>query len=389
MTVAALVLAAGSGQRAGGDVPKQYAPLPGGPALLRSLQAFLALPEVTSVLAVIGDGHLDLYEEAVSAVGSEKLMQPVVGGYSRQNSSLIGLVALRERAPQSVLIHDAARPFVDASLVRSVLAGLDAAEAVVPVLPLADSTWNLSSDGAMERPLDRSLLRSAQTPQGFDYGKILAAHLESKDHEAEDDAAVAAAAGMRLAAVEGSPRNFKITTPADLSRAASRLASGRFSVRVGQGIDVHAFGPGDSVRLCGVDIPHERGLQGHSDADVGLHAVADAIFGAIGEGDLGKHFPDTETDWKDCDSRVFVQKARDLALERGLQVVHVDITLICEEPKVAGHREAMRRATAEAMGLPTDSISIKATTSEGLGFVGRGEGIAATAVVTLGPGEAA
>lgn len=387
MTVAALILAAGKGERAGGSAAKQFASLPGGPALLRSIEAFLALPEITWVQVVIGDGQLDLYKQTVRTVNDKRLVPPVAGGATRQISSRLGLLALRERAPKSVLIHDAARPFVEKSLVRSVLAGIESVDAVVPVLPVSDSTWNMSDDGVMERPLDRSQLRSAQTPQGFDYEKILRAHLSADGGTAEDDAAIAVEAGMQVRAVEGSPRNFKITTPADLTRAASRLATGQYSIRVGQGIDVHAFGPGNSVRLCGVDIPHTQGLEGHSDADVGLHAVADAIFGAIGGGDIGQHFPDTEEEWKDRDSRLFVRKACDMVERRGYRVVHVDITLLCEEPRITGYREAMRRATGEALGLPDDSVSIKATTSEGLGFVGRGEGIAATAVVTLAPGE--
>ena len=383
MTTAVLILATGQGIRAGAKIPKQYVELPGGSALSRSIRTFIQQPEIGFVCVTISPSDRHRYDRTICRIEGSKLLPPVEGGFTRQASALAGLRRLQSAEPGKVLIHDAARPFVGRKIIASVLNALDRVEGVIPVLELSDTIWQVGQENACVRTHDRNSLRRAQTPQGFCFKSILAAHERQEGANLGDDADVAVRAGMKVLAIAGDPENRKLTTETDMSDAIRTLALGSNPFRVGQGIDVHAFGPGDSVRLCAVSIPHGRGLTGHSDADAGLHALADAIFGALGAGDIGEHFPDSDPRWRGSDSRVFVQYAKELAENSGFRITHVDITLICEEPKIAAYREEMRRATAKMLHLNKACVSIKATTSERHGFVGRGEGIAAFALATL------
>ncbi|WP_193370627.1 bifunctional 2-C-methyl-D-erythritol 4-phosphate cytidylyltransferase/2-C-methyl-D-erythritol 2,4-cyclodiphosphate synthase [Pelagibius marinus] len=382
-TADALIVAAGRGQRFGGSLPKQYASLAGVPLLRHTLQAFAAHPAIGRVRAVIHPDDRDLYDAAAAGLN---LAEPVAGGASRQESVLRGLESLAERAPARVLIHDGARPFVSAPVVDRVLAALDKVPGAIAALPVVD-TLKRGQDDHIAGTQDRAGLWGAQTPQGFRYAEILAAHRAAAGEELTDDAAVAERAGIEVALVEGSRENFKVTSQDDLRTAERWLrgapGQGGAETRVGQGFDVHAFGPGDHVMLCGVRIDHDAGLAGHSDADVGLHALTDAILGALGAGDIGSHFPPSDPQWKGADSGKFIRHARDLVTARGGRILHLDVTLVCERPKVGPHRDAMVARVAELLDLPADRVSVKATTTEKLGFTGRGEGIAAQAAATL------
>jgi 2-C-methyl-D-erythritol 4-phosphate cytidylyltransferase/2-C-methyl-D-erythritol 2,4-cyclodiphosphate synthase len=293
----------------------------------------------------------------------------------------LGLECLASHAPRTVLIHDGARPFVADAVIDRVLDALDSSAGAIAALPVTD-TLKRGANGLIDGTVARAGLWRAQTPQGFRFAEILAAHRKFAGQELTDDAAVAERAGLPVALVEGTPENIKVTTQDDLARAESWLA-GVTETRVGQGFDVHRFGPGDHVTLCGIAVPHEAGLRGHSDADVGLHALTDAILGALGAGDIGQHFPPTDPRWKDADSGVFLRHAGDLAAQAGGRIRHLDVTLICERPKIGPHRTAMTARIAELLGIEVGRISVKATTTEGLGFTGRGEGIAAQAIATL------
>jgi 2-C-methyl-D-erythritol 4-phosphate cytidylyltransferase/2-C-methyl-D-erythritol 2,4-cyclodiphosphate synthase len=370
-----LIVAAGRGQRLGGDAPKQYLPLRGVPMLRRTVEALLAHPAVDFVQVAIHADDRARYEAAVG--GLPRLRPPVPGGETRAASVLKGLEALAGDAPDRVLIHDAARPFVSPEVIAAVLAALDEAPAAVPALPVVDALWR-GRDGCAVEPAPRAGLWRAQTPQGFRFPAILAAH-RAHAGVADDDAAVACAAGLEVRIVAGDEANFKVTTAADLARAEG----GRMDIRTGNGFDVHAFGPGDRVTLCGVAIPFDRGLAGHSDADVGMHAVTDAIFGALAEGDIGQWFPPADPAWRGAASEIFLRKALERAAARGFAVMHLDCTLVCEAPKIGPHAGAMRETLATIAGVGTDRVSVKATTSERLGFTGRGEGIAALATATL------
>ncbi len=378
-TAEALIVAAGRGQRFGGSLPKQYATLAGVPLLRHTLQAFAAHPAISRVRAVIHPDDRDLYDAAAEGLA---LAEPVAGGASRQESVLRGLESLAESAPARVLIHDGARPFVSASVIDRVLAALDKAPGAIAALPVVD-TLKRGQAGHIAGTQDRTGLWGAQTPQGFRYAEILAAHRAAAGEELTDDAAVAERAGMEVALVEGSRENIKVTSQDDLRTAEHWLRGAQAETRVGQGFDVHAFGPGDHVTLCGVRIDHDAGLVGHSDADVGLHALTDAILGALGAGDIGSHFPPSDPQWKGADSGKFIRHARDLVAARGGRILHLDVTLICERPKVGPHRAAMVARVAELLDLPGERVSVKATTTEKLGFTGRGEGIAAQAAATL------
>ena len=381
--VAALVVAAGRGSRFGGELPKQYADLGGRPLLRHSLEAFTQNPGIDAVTAVIHPDDRALYDRA--AVGLA-LREPVAGGATRRDSVRRGLESLQSEAPKKVLIHDGARPLVSAAVIARVLAALEMAPGAIAALPVTD-TLKRAEGGRIAGTQPRAGLWRAQTPQGFRYADILAAHRNAAGSaagdELTDDAAAAERAGISVTLVEGGAENIKVTTADDLARAERWLAGGLGETRVGQGFDVHRFGPGDQVRLCGVSIPHEAGLQGHSDADVGLHALTDAILGALGEGDIGSHFPPTDPRWSGADSGLFLGHARDLAAARGGRIVHVDVTLICQAPKVGPHREAMRARVAELLEIAPARVSVKATTTEGLGFTGRREGIAAQAIASL------
>jgi len=373
----ALVVGAGEGQRFGGELPKQYHLLAGVAVMRRSLKAFMDHPDVSAVQAVIHPNHHELYDAAVQGLA---LPVPVDGGATRQGSVLNGLESLNADEPSTVLIHDAARPLVDPGVISRVLAALQTSPGAIPALAVAD-TLKRSDGQFVETTVDRQGLWRAQTPQGFHYQNILAAHRQAGGDELTDDAAVAERAGLAVAIVEGSEDNVKVTRTGDMVRAERILGAGE--TRTGLGFDVHRFGPGDHVMLCGVKVPHEFGLEGHSDADVGLHAVTDALLGAIGEGDIGTHFPPSDPQWKGTESDIFLRHAGDMIAGKGGRISNIDVTLICEQPKIGPHRAAMIKRMAEILSITEHRISIKATTTERLGFTGRGEGIAAQAAATV------
>ena len=374
----ALIVAAGRGSRFGGASPKQYVELAGKPVLRHSLEAFARHPKVGAVRVVIHDDDRALYDAASAGLST---LAPVTGGATRQESVLRGLESLQAMKPAVVLIHDAARPLVDAALIDRMLAALAAAPGAIPALSVAD-TVKRAANGQVVETLDRRSLWRAQTPQAFRYRDIMAAHLAAAGRELTDDAGVAEAAGLVVALVEGAEENFKVTTETDLRRAQQILAPA-VDVRTGSGFDVHRFGPGNQIMLCGIAVPHDHGLVGHSDADVGLHALTDAILGAIGAGDIGQHFPPSDARWQGADSAQFLAHAGALVRERGGRILSADITLICERPKVAPLRAAMVARVAAILGLDASRVSVKATTTEGLGFAGRGEGIAAQATASV------
>jgi 2-C-methyl-D-erythritol 4-phosphate cytidylyltransferase/2-C-methyl-D-erythritol 2,4-cyclodiphosphate synthase len=309
-------------------------------------------------------------------------MPPITGGAARQDSVRLGLEALVPLRPHRVLIHDGARPFPDQRLVDRVIDGLDQAVAAIPCLPLRD-TIKRAEDGTIRETIDRSALWRAQTPQGFHFDAILAAHRAAIGRELTDDAAVAEAAGLVPLIVDGSEGNLKVTTPEDLAAAERLIAARHGDIRVGQGFDVHPFAPGAHLWICGVRIPHGMSLAGHSDADVGLHALTDAVLGAIGAGDIGMHFPPSNPRWRGAASDQFLGHAADLVRARGGAIAAVDVTVICERPKIAPYRTAMVERVAAILGIVSDRVSVKATTTEKLGFTGRAEGIAAQAVATV------
>ena len=376
-----LVLAGGVGARIGGGRPKQYLTLAGKPILRHTVEAFRGHPGIDSIQVVIGADDGELYANAAAGLD---LPAPVRGGATRQDSGLAGLEHLAAAPPDHVLIHDAARPFVDHALVDRVLAALEGAPGAVPALPVADTLKRSGGDPpAITETVARDGLWHAQTPQGFRFADILEAHRAVEGGGFTDDAAVAAGAGLRVALVRGSEDNFKITTREDLARAGRIAGHGDMLTRTGTGFDVHAVGDGDHVMLCGVPIPHERGLVGHSDADVALHAITDALLGAIAAGDIGSHFPPSDEQWRNAPSRTFLEHAARLAGEDGGRIVNVDVTIICETPKIGPHRDAMRRAVADILSIEVDRVSVKATTTERLGFLGRGEAIAAQASASV------
>ncbi len=375
----ALIVAAGRGTRFGGTVPKQYLALGGDSVLGHAVRAFAGHPLVAGVQVVIRPEDRALYDRAVAGLA---LLDPVAGGEERQDSVRLGLEALAARAPERVLIHDGARPFPDAALIARVVAALDEAPAAIPAVPLGDTVKRVE-DGIVRATVDRANLWRAQTPQGFRFAAILAAHRAAAGRVLTDDAAVAEAAGLAPVVVAGAEDNLKVTTAADLAAAERLLAARLGDIRVGHGFDVHPFGPGDRVWVCGVAIPHGQGLVGHSDADVGLHAITDAVLGAIGAGDIGMHFPPSDLRWKGAASDRFLGHAAGLVRDRGGVVAAVDVTVICERPRIGPHRAAMVERVAAILGIAAERVSVKATTTEKLGFTGRGEGVAAQAVATV------
>src|SRR5882724_3512506 len=378
-TVYVLVVAAGRGSRFGGALPKQYLSL-GGVSLLRyAVAAFAEHPRVADVLVTIRPEDRELFDRAVAGL---EVMAPVAGGPTRQHSVRLGLEALASRRPERVLIHDGARPFPASGLIDRVIAGLDEAPAAIPCLQLRD-TIKRAENGVIRETVDRSSLWRAQTPQGFHFDAILAAHRAAAGRELTDDSAVAEAAGLAPVLVAGSEDNIKVTAAEDLAAAERLIATRRGDVRVGQGFDVHAVAPGDHVRICGIAIPHDASLAGHSDADVGLHALTDAVLGAIGAGDIGMHFPPSDPRWRGAASDQFLRYAADVVRARGGTVAAVDVTIICERPKIGPHRAAMIERVAAILGIAADRVSVKATTTDKLGFTGRGEGVAAQAIATL------
>ncbi len=383
---AALIVAAGRGTRAiGSDCtapPKQYAYIGGRSVLAQTLAAFLNHPAINHVAVVIRPDDADHYAKQVPA-GSTKLLPPCPGGATRQRSVRNGLEALCACAPDRVLIHDAARPFVNARLLDDVLSALDTHDGAISALAVTDTLKHADSTGLITRNVERTDLWHAQTPQGFQFAAILAAHRAADAAgriDFTDDAAVAEWHGLRVAVVPGSVRNVKITTAEDLALAQRAQMP---DVRTGTGFDVHRFTAGDGIWLCGVRIAHTQALEGHSDADVGLDALTDALLGGIGDGDIGQHFPPSDARWKGAASHLFLADARRRVAELGGTISNVDVTLLCEAPKIAPHRQAMRVRIAAILGIAVARVGVKATTTEGLGFTGRREGIAAMATATI------
>ena len=378
--VVTLIVAAGRGSRLGADAPKQYLPLGGVPILRRSIDAYRAQGPVR---VVIHPDDRPLYDAAVADLA---LLEPVPGGATRQDSVRLGLESLAPLAPEIVMIHDAARPFVDPGTIERTLDALRSVDGAIAAVPVVD-TLKRAAEDAIGATIPRDGLWRAQTPQAFRYSAIVAAHRAAAGRELTDDAAVAEAAGLKVRLAMGDERNFKITTADDLARAERQIASDAWGdlpeTRVGQGYDVHRLGPGAAITLCGVKLDHDRSLIGHSDADVGLHALVDAVLGALGAGDIGQHFPPSDARWKGADSSAFLRHACDLVARAGGRIAHLDVTLICERPKIAPHRGAMAARIAEIAAIAPSRVSVKATTTEKLGFAGRGEGIAAQAIATL------
>ena len=388
-TVALLVVAAGRGTRIGAGRPKQYLPCAGKPLLAHTLEALAAAwPFSAAIVAIHGDDRA-LYDEALahlSPAARAAIGPPAIGGATRQQSVLAGLEALAPSGPDLVLIHDAARPFPSPGLVARAVEAAEAHGAAAPGTPLSDTVKQVDGDGKVLSTPARASLRAVQTPQAFRFPLILEAHRNAAARgvgDITDDVAVAEWAGAPAFVFQGDPANFKVTTMQDLRAAEARLAGAAGEIRVGQGFDAHAFAPGDHVWLCGIRIPHAKALSGHSDADVGLHALADAIYGALAEGDIGAHFPPTDPQWKGAPSHLFLSHAAGRVRARGGVIVHLDATLICEQPKVGPHRDAMRARVAEIAGLDVGRVAVKATTTERLGFTGRSEGIACLATATV------
>jgi 2-C-methyl-D-erythritol 4-phosphate cytidylyltransferase/2-C-methyl-D-erythritol 2,4-cyclodiphosphate synthase len=385
--VAALIVAAGRGSRARSEKGiKQYVSLGGDAVIAHSVRSFGAHPLVDLVQVVIHADDGALYREAIAGVVRDKVLAPVTGGATRQESVRLGLEALAVHAPSAVLIHDAARPFIDAAAIDGVLEALATAPGAIVAVPVVDTLKRAGPAGRIKGTLSREGLWRAQTPQGFLFEGILAAHRKatgSGRDDFTDDASIAEAYGMEVALVTGSERNFKITDLADFARAEREMELGMGEYRFGTGFDVHAFAEGSSVRLCGVTIPFEKSLSGHSDADVAMHALTDAIYGAIAEGDIGFHFPPSDPQWKGADSRIFLEHARQRVTARGGEIVNVDVTVLCEAPKIGPHRDAMREQLAGILRIEVGRVAVKATTTERLGFTGRREGIAAMAAATV------
>ena len=382
-SVAAVVVAAGRGLRAGGDMPKQYRQLAGESVIRTSLRLFANHPEVALVQPVI---HPDDGARFGAAVGGLKLMAPVFGGATRQASVRAGLEALAALRPDLVLIHDAARPYASPALVSRAIVAVEATGAAVPVMLVADTVKSVDASGLIEGTLDRTKLRTVQTPQVFAFAPVLDAHRRAAANGREDftdDAALAEWAGLKVAGFAGEAGNLKLTTPEDVMRAERDHAAALADTRTGSGFDVHAFAPGNHVMLGGVKIPHERGVTGHSDADVALHALTDAVLGALAEGDIGSHFPPSDPQWRGASSDRFLAFAVERVRARGGRIAHLDLTIVCEAPRVGPHRDAMRARIAAIAGIEVDRVAVKATTSERLGFIGRGEGIAAMAIATV------
>ncbi|MBB4642292.1 2-C-methyl-D-erythritol 4-phosphate cytidylyltransferase/2-C-methyl-D-erythritol 2,4-cyclodiphosphate synthase [Rhizorhapis suberifaciens] len=375
----ALIVAAGRGERAGGAVPKQFRRVAGKTLIAHAVDAFAAHETIHDIILVIGKTQ---EQEVQAALGSRALPDCVTGGATRQQSVYAGLEHIEKHGGAGrIFIHDAARPFLPAQVIDRLMNGLDEAPGAIPVLPVVDT---LARDvGVLGDIVERSGLIRVQTPQAFDFHAILMAHRSWRgDADASDDAQIARAAGLAVALVEGDSMLEKLTHPADFALAEERLA-GQFSIRTGMGYDVHRLVAEEELWLCGVRVAHDRGLSGHSDADVALHALTDALFGAMADGDIGSHFPPSEAQWRGAASSRFLAYARDRVAVRGGRIEHVDLTIICEAPKIGPHRDAMRSRIADILEIDLGRVSVKATTTERLGFAGRGEGIAAQAIATL------
>ena len=375
----ALIVAAGRGHRFGADLPKQYCLLAGEPVLRHTLRAFTEHPSIDHVRVVIHPDDRDLYDQAV---GELNILDPVHGGASRQQSVFLGLQSLEEHKPDRVLIHDGARPFVDHDLISRIIDNLSPdTPAALPALAVVD-TLKKAEGMIVTATIDRDNLWRAQTPQGFLYSEILTAHKNAVGQELTDDVAIAERAGMSVLITQGSEMNFKITTQEDLTSSNQRIAPQR-ETRMGLGYDVHRFCSGEFVTLCGIPIAHDHALEGHSDADVALHALTDALLGALGAGDIGTFFPPSDPQWKGVASDLFLKHANQMLLSRGGAIVNVDVLLICEAPKIGPHREKMVANVATILNIDPERVNVKATTTERLGFTGRKEGIAAEAIASI------
>lgn len=386
-SIAVIIVAAGKGERAQSgeaSIPKQYRPVAGKAVLTRTIDSFLVFDAIQYVVPVIHPDHADRY--AALGINDPRVLAPVHGSATRQTSVLEGLKALAPLRPDLVLIQDAARPFSSPQVIGDVIAVLEQYDGALPTVPLTD-TIKRSLDGReVVATEDRRLLSAAQTPQGFRFGQIFSAHMRAGNvrREFTDDAEIAEWAGLRVAMVMGDRDNIKITHPEDFVRAERiLLGDNAMETRVGTGFDVHSFEPGDHVWLCGVRIEHTAKLNGHSDSDVALHALTDAILGAIGEGDIGIHFPPSDMQWKGAASTIFLKHAGDLVAKRGGRIVNLDVTIVCEAPRIAKHVPAMCTVISQTLGIKPDRIAVKATTSERLGFTGREEGIVAMASASV------
>jgi 2-C-methyl-D-erythritol 4-phosphate cytidylyltransferase/2-C-methyl-D-erythritol 2,4-cyclodiphosphate synthase len=380
---AAIIVAAGRGLRAGGGGPKQYRSIGGKTVLSRAMEPFCSHPDVFAVQPVRNPDDADIFDQAVSHLTYQA---PVNGGATRQASVRAGLEALASHAPDIVLIHDAARAFVTDKVISRAIDSALITGAAIPVVPVTDTIKVVDGSGAITATPDRAGLRIAQTPQAFRFDVILEAHRraarEGRD-DFTDDAAIAEWAGLTVTTFEGDVANMKLTTPEDFAREEARLGAMLGDIRTGTGYDVHALTDGDHLMLCGVRVPFNRGFLAHSDGDVGLHAIVDAILGALADGDIGSHFPPSDPKWKGAASDQFLKHAVSLVHQRGGRIANLEVTMICEAPKIGPLRDAMRAKIAEITGLPQSRIAVKATTSERLGFTGRQEGIAATAAATV------
>lgn len=389
-----MIVAAGRGERAGQTIegPKQYRRIGGQAVLARTLRAFVDCPLIDAIVVVIHPDDTALYQDAIHIPYAN--LHIVTGGPTRQESTRLGLLALAKNPPEYVLIHDGVRPFIQQDLLCRIIDNLTPDQGTLPALAISDTLKQANGDGAILSTVPRNGLFSAQTPQAFPFAAILEAHEKAfADNRADftDDAAIAEWHGLTVRIIDGSADNTKLTWAKDIEMADKRLRHDMTSfpdIRTGNGYDVHSFEPGDHVTLCGVDIPHDRKLSGHSDADVALHALTDALLATRGAGDIGTHFPPSDPQWKGAASHIFVEHAVRIVREAGGRIANADVTLIAEEPKIGPHRPAMTDALANMLGISADRISVKATTNEKLGFIGRGEGIAAIVTATvIYPGE--
>jgi 2-C-methyl-D-erythritol 4-phosphate cytidylyltransferase / 2-C-methyl-D-erythritol 2,4-cyclodiphosphate synthase len=382
-SVAAVIVAAGRGIRAGGRIPKQYRVLAGEPVIRSSLSAFAWHGQIGAVQAVIHPDDRAAYEAAAKGL---RLLTAVPGGATRQASVRAGLEALSERAPEIVLVHDAARPFCSTELISRAIVACAETGAAIPALEVTDTIKRVDAEGHVTGTVDRAQLRAVQTPQAFKFSSLLEAHRRAAKEGREDftdDAAIAEWAGLKVAVFAGETGNMKLTTEDDFTKAEARRIASLADLRLGNGFDVHAFGDGDHVMLGGIRIPHDRGLTGHSDADVALHALVDAILGALADGDIGKHFSPNDPRWKGASSDQFLKFAVERVAKRGGKVAHLDLTIVCETPRIGPHRDVMRKRIAEIADIAIERVAVKATTSEQLGFTGRKEGIVAMATATV------
>ncbi|MGN6767498.1 MAG: bifunctional 2-C-methyl-D-erythritol 4-phosphate cytidylyltransferase/2-C-methyl-D-erythritol 2,4-cyclodiphosphate synthase [Rhizobiaceae bacterium] len=384
--IAVVLVAAGRGERAGSaEGPKQYRPIGGRAVIARTLDIFLDHPEIAAISIAIHPGDAALFAEAVGQLPDHVFTVP--GGTTRQASTLLALRRLEALDPEIVLIHDAVRPFVSPELVAGVIEKAKSGVGALPALAISDTLKRAGPDGRIAGTVERAGLFAAQTPQGFPFRAILDAHeraAENSRNDFTDDAAIAEWAGMPVEIVTGSPDNVKLTWARDIAMADEKLSRAAFpDVRTGNGYDVHAFGPGDHVTLCGIAVPYEKTLSGHSDADVGLHALTDALLATCGAGDIGTHFPPSDPQWKGAASRLFVEHAVGIVRDKGGRIANADVTLICEAPKIGPHRERMVEALGAMLDIAPERISVKATTNEKLGFIGRSEGIAAIATASV------